>query len=260
MAIYLKLEGVPGNIVEPDAVQFASRKVAAVSGDARRALDICRRAVELAEEDDLAGTESSNTLPPTPSKTPMNPTTSTAAEAVVASGPNTDTSTTAPRTRGKVTINTIKQAINEATTSPLQQYLRSLPLAAKLFLAAMLARQRRTGLGEGVLRDVVDEATRIGKVADSGTFVREFLLRDTFASINAACSSSSMATSSAHTVAPRVLGMGAAAGELMDAGVIALEARKGERTGKVRLMVSDEEIRLALRDDVHARGLGFAAV
>jgi origin recognition complex subunit 1 len=34
-----RLEGVPGNIVEPDAVQFASRKVAAVSGDARRALD-----------------------------------------------------------------------------------------------------------------------------------------------------------------------------------------------------------------------------
>ncbi|XP_055686337.1 origin recognition complex subunit 1 [Lutzomyia longipalpis] len=32
-----------------DAVQLVSRKVAAVSGDARRALDICRRAVEVAE-------------------------------------------------------------------------------------------------------------------------------------------------------------------------------------------------------------------
>ena len=49
--IQSRLEGVPGNIVDPDAVQFASRKVAAVSGDARRALDICRRAVELAESD-----------------------------------------------------------------------------------------------------------------------------------------------------------------------------------------------------------------
>ncbi|KAL3961629.1 hypothetical protein ACCO45_003152 [Purpureocillium lilacinum] len=49
--IQSRLEGVPGNIVDPDAIQFASRKVAAVSGDARRALDICRRAVELAEGD-----------------------------------------------------------------------------------------------------------------------------------------------------------------------------------------------------------------
>jgi origin recognition complex subunit 1 len=36
---------------DPDAIQLVARKVAAVSGDARRALDICRRATELAEED-----------------------------------------------------------------------------------------------------------------------------------------------------------------------------------------------------------------
>ncbi|XP_072019328.1 uncharacterized protein [Amphiura filiformis] len=33
----------------PDAIQLAARKVAALSGDARRALDICRRATEIAE-------------------------------------------------------------------------------------------------------------------------------------------------------------------------------------------------------------------
>ncbi|CAH1117278.1 unnamed protein product [Phaedon cochleariae] len=33
----------------PDAVQFVARKVASVSGDARRALDICRRAAEITE-------------------------------------------------------------------------------------------------------------------------------------------------------------------------------------------------------------------
>nr|CAH7747819.1 unnamed protein product [Callosobruchus chinensis] len=35
----------------PDAVQFVARKVASVSGDARRALDICRRATEIAESE-----------------------------------------------------------------------------------------------------------------------------------------------------------------------------------------------------------------
>ena len=34
-----------------EAIQFAARKVAAVSGDARRALDICRRATEIAERE-----------------------------------------------------------------------------------------------------------------------------------------------------------------------------------------------------------------
>ncbi len=36
-----------------DAIVYASRKVAAVSGDARRALEICRRATELAEKENL---------------------------------------------------------------------------------------------------------------------------------------------------------------------------------------------------------------
>ena len=34
---------------DPEAIELVSRKVAAVSGDARRALDICRRATEMSE-------------------------------------------------------------------------------------------------------------------------------------------------------------------------------------------------------------------
>lgn len=41
------------NVFDQDAIVFASRKVAAVSGDARRALEICRRATELAEKENL---------------------------------------------------------------------------------------------------------------------------------------------------------------------------------------------------------------
>ncbi|XP_025411201.1 origin recognition complex subunit 1 [Sipha flava] len=37
---------------DPDAVQFVARKVAAISGDARRALDICRRAIDLIKSED----------------------------------------------------------------------------------------------------------------------------------------------------------------------------------------------------------------
>ncbi|EYU46264.1 hypothetical protein MIMGU_mgv1a002465mg [Erythranthe guttata] len=42
-----RLNGI--NAFEKLAIEFASRKVAAVSGDARRALEICRRAAELAD-------------------------------------------------------------------------------------------------------------------------------------------------------------------------------------------------------------------
>ncbi|XP_025081051.1 cell division control protein 6 homolog [Pomacea canaliculata] len=38
-------------IVEKSAVQFCARKVAAVAGDMRKALDVCRRAVEMAESE-----------------------------------------------------------------------------------------------------------------------------------------------------------------------------------------------------------------
>ena len=41
------------DVFSPDAIQFCARKVASVSGDARRALAICRRAIELLEESSL---------------------------------------------------------------------------------------------------------------------------------------------------------------------------------------------------------------
>ena len=42
--------GLPANtqdVVAPDGIMFAAKKVSNISGDARRVLDICRRAVEL---------------------------------------------------------------------------------------------------------------------------------------------------------------------------------------------------------------------
>ena len=47
---------------QPDAVQLAARKVAALSGDARRALDICRRATEIAERDATTADEAQVTM------------------------------------------------------------------------------------------------------------------------------------------------------------------------------------------------------
>ena len=225
-----RLVGVPGSIVESDAVQFASRKVAAVSGDARRALDICRRAVELAE------LEASENVPPTPSKKAVG-------DHVL--------SKTAPL--GKVTIATIKRAINEATTSPLQQHLRGLPLASKLLLASLLARIRRTGLGESVIGEIIEEAKRISKMAVE-TETLQFLLTEI--SPTATAGRAQLEHGNLRKV-PRVHAMGTAAIELMEAGIIGFEARKGDRVAKVRLCIGEGDVKLALKDDPEARGLGF---
>ncbi|KAK8216401.1 P-loop containing nucleoside triphosphate hydrolase protein [Phyllosticta capitalensis] len=282
--IQSRLANVPGNIVHPDAIQFASRKVAAVSGDARRALDICRRAVELAEAASITNRveSTSNSAPNTPSKTP--------GRAKPTPAPQNSTTTTAKAPI--VTIQTIKQAIAEATSSPLQQHLRSLPLSNKLFLAALLARVRRTGIAEAVLGDVLDEAKNLAAMSGADA-ISDFLLAsatlaagDGDAALDAlealggpgagaAAQQRSPLTPRrgrppAHAgegrgshakakamKAARVVGMGSAAVELMEAGIVGLEARRGERVGRVRLGVSDEEVRLALREDDEVKGLGF---
>ncbi|KAG4433905.1 hypothetical protein IFR05_010602 [Cadophora sp. M221] len=225
--IQSRLEGVPGDIVESDAVQFASRKVAAVSGDARRALDICRRAVELAESDVL-----SQPAPNTPSK----------------SGRNEKIS----KGFGKVTIATVKRAINEATTSPLQQYLRGLPLAAKVLLAALLAKTRRTGIAESILGEVMDEAKRMAKM-DTGSQMIEFLLRDN----HVLSKGMGMQVSKQPQKTPRLLAMGTSAVDLMEAGIIGLEARRADRTGKIRLSIGEEDVKQAFKDDPEVKNLGF---
>ncbi len=239
-----RLEGVPGNIVDPDAIQFAARKVAAVSGDARRALDICRRAVEIAENmqdhqqknyDDEAELVEATT----PSK----------------KGRNEPSTSNPPRTQGKekslarVTIGTIKQAINEATSSPIAQHLRSLSLASKLFLAALVARSRRTGVAECTLADILGEAKRIADVSETMA-IHDFLL----------VGRQLVGSNGKGREAPRVLAMGAAAMELVESGVVTMEARRmGERAGKVRLRVGEEEVKGALMGDSEGRGMGFNA-
>jgi origin recognition complex subunit 1 len=225
-----RLEGVPDHIVDADAIQFASRKVAAVSGDARRALDICRRAVEIAEQAQEQKEANEDVGATTPSKR---------GRSSVAAQPS-------DKVLMRVTIATIKQAINEATSSPMAQHLKSLALAPKLFLAALLAHSRRTGVAESSLGDVLVEAKRIADVAENSA-IHDFLLVDCKAD-------------GTETAVPRVLAMGAAAMELVEAGIIAMETRnKGERAGRVRLSIRDDEVKSALMNDPEVKGMGFNA-
>ncbi|KAB5579975.1 P-loop containing nucleoside triphosphate hydrolase protein [Coniochaeta sp. 2T2.1] len=247
-----RLEGVPGNIVEPDAIQFASRKVAAVSGDARRALDICRRAVELAE----AESKDEETEPMvTPSKRGRGPAT-----------PQKDDGRKKKKAaRGRVTIETVRRAINEATSNPLQLYLRALPFASRMFLSALVSRVQRTGLAESTYGDVLEEMQRMLKLASGHSRPLDLLDRHQARSAEGAVGGGgSMMTPSKgkqgqgpQRLLLRPAGVGAAAVELMGAGIVYLEGQRAERPSKIRLAVGDEEVRLAFRDDPEIKVLGM---
>ncbi|KAA8897854.1 origin recognition complex subunit 1 [Sphaerosporella brunnea] len=196
-----RLEGVFGDFFDADAIQFASRKVAAVSGDARRALDICRRAVEIVEYSQDGG----GGAPGTPSR-----------RAVDGSGGGI-------KAGGRVTIPIIKKAIQESTSSPLQMFLKLLPCSSKVFLAALLARVRRSGVAENLLAEVYEEAERMAALADES-------VRDIVAG-------------------GRKSGLGAAVAALVDAGVVSVEGKRGDRGGRVRCLVGEEDVKMALRGD-----------
>lgn len=225
--IQSRLEGISGNIVDPDAVQFASRKVAAVSGDARRALDICRRAVELAEAEAPAE-------PSTPSKKGRKP------EADARNAP------------GRVTIATIKKAINEATSNPIQQYLRALALTPRLLLIALLGRMQRSGTSDATFGDILGEIHRMIKLATGSSG------EDILEPIEASFTLVGAGRPTENYMVTEALRIQSSAVDLAGAGIIVLEAQKPERPNKLRLAIGDEEVRMALRDDADIKALGIS--
>ncbi|KAL4576907.1 hypothetical protein LXL04_013008 [Taraxacum kok-saghyz] len=105
-----RLKGI--DAFEKQAIEFASRKVAAVSGDARRALEICRRAAELADY-------------------------------------RVKNSISIPKD-GKclVGMGEVEAAIQEMFQAPHIQVMRNCSKLSKVFLAAMVHELYKTGMSE----------------------------------------------------------------------------------------------------------------
>jgi Cdc6-like AAA superfamily ATPase len=108
-----RLEGV--ELFEDSAIEFCARKVASVSGDARRALDICRRAVEIADAS-VKGDMS--------------------------------------KMKGKINIQNIMNTFNEMYASANVSFVKHAALQQKLFLIAVATRIRRSGLHEVPFHEV----------------------------------------------------------------------------------------------------------
>ncbi|KAF9193716.1 Origin recognition complex, subunit 1 [Haplosporangium sp. Z 767] len=125
-----RLEGIKA--FRREAIEFAARKVGAVSGDARRALDICRRAVEIVEADAQRKEDQRQKIA---AKNPFQD-----------PGPEPEPE--------QVTIRTVDQAIKEMFESPNVQLIQTASLHQKLFLVAMTSMLRRTGVAEVEFSDI----------------------------------------------------------------------------------------------------------
>lgn len=203
-------------IVKPDAVAFASRKVASVSGDARRALTICRRAVEIAEKEYKPDSGS----------------------------------------ECYVTIGHINRAINETINSPIAQYLMALPFEAKLVLHALILRMNRTGVLENSLGDVIDEMQNSLKLMTSkggyqalGSLGKEYSL---YALLYQHGILENDPSSAPQIRAHNFRGIVA---ELTENGVLVQQNVASERHRMLILSISKEEVSLVLRRDENIAGM-----
>ena len=199
-------------VITPDAIGFASRKVASVSGDARRALTICRRAVEIAEKEYLENKKDKDDNEPY-----------------------------------QVLISHISAAINETVNSPLSKYLSSLPFASKLVLASLLRRSRRTGLAENSLGDIIDEmknsfamATHSKDQENDELNMLDVLYTDkTFTTVN---ETTPILNLRIHFFKQIVT-------SLVEAGIIIQQNSPGERSRLVQLNVPEEEVVSVFKKD-----------
>ncbi|CAN1263804.1 Origin of replication complex subunit 1A, partial [Linum perenne] len=114
-----RLKGI--DVFDKQAIEFASRKVAAISGDARRALEICRRAAEVA--DYRIKKSGSSPAEHFPGKT-------------------------------MVVFSDVEAAIEEMFQAPHIQVMRSCSKMGKIFLTAMVYELYKTGMGETTFEKV----------------------------------------------------------------------------------------------------------
>lgn len=128
---------------EPDALQLVARKVAALSGDARRMLDVCRRAAEIAAAE-VKAASSISTSPSSPI--------SSSANGRRAAGRSRDLARAAAvAANGKgprVGLRQVGAALEETFRSPCVAATRECSSLEKFFLEAVLSEFSRTGLEE----------------------------------------------------------------------------------------------------------------
>ncbi|PVU85192.1 hypothetical protein BB560_007124 [Smittium megazygosporum] len=127
------------NVFDSDAIQLCARKISAVSGDARRVLDACRRAVEIIESEWLAAKSSQ------------------------AQKLETGKNHNAPR---KVNIKVIEQVVREMYMYGFIPMIQNSSIQQKVFLLSIRAALRSNGLQEASLGEITRFHNQFSRMYD----------------------------------------------------------------------------------------------
>lgn len=209
-----------------DAIEIASRKVASVSGDARRALKVCKRAAEIAEQHYMAKHGYSYDGQQT-SKSDIDD----AEDANDQEGVQT------------VHISHIMRALNETTNSQSTRFISRLSFTGKLFLYALLKLMKKTGLQEQQLGDIIDEIRLLIEANAKNKFVEEI---------------SRVLFHQGSDVTPeqlRIVSWDFVINQMIEAGIIIKQSMKNEKISCVKLNISSEDVKKALEQDESLKGL-----
>jgi len=132
-----------------------------------------------------------------------------------------------PSDAGKVTAQLLNSVLQDFLRHPVQATLRYLPFTAKLFLAALLLKSRRSsGKSDITFGDVLEEATRIC-LSSVNNMEARVIMRG--------------------VSTPR--GLEGAGVELEISNVIDWEERGGRRGGRVGLQISEDDLNMAFQQD-----------
>ncbi|CCK70653.1 origin recognition complex subunit 1 KNAG_0E04000 [Huiozyma naganishii CBS 8797] len=209
-----------------DAIEIASRKVASVSGDARRALKVCKRAAEIAEEYYMAkhgygydGKAFKNSID-----------TEDEAEEECEKYKDSDEIQT-------VHIKHIMKALNETINSNLMMFIQRSSFTMKLFLYSLLNLIKKTGLQEQPLGDVVDEIKLLIEVNGTNKFITN--ISDALFGRDITSKSEQL----------RMVSWNCVINQLIDAGILIKQNTKNERISCVKINMSIEDIKHAVYQD-----------
>lgn len=226
-----------------DAIEIAARKVASVSGDARRALKVCKRAAEIAEQyyitrhgysyDGLPIGEVKDIEKDEDYIAMQNE--GKVHKNGIKDGDNEDIQT--------VHISHIMKALNETMHSPNITFISRLSFSAKLFLYALLNLIRKNSSQEQQIGDLMDEIRLLVDVNSTNKYIAEI-------------SNTLFQTGTKNGTAQiRMVAWSYLISQLMDAGVIIKQQMKNERRGTLKLHLSIEDLKRAIEQDETLKGL-----
>lgn len=215
-----------------DAIEIASRKVASVSGDARRALKVCKRATEIAEQYYMNkhgyGYGDTNRKKKNEDNEQDDDDEETSED--------TDEIQT-------VHINHVMKALSETINPYSVKYITELSFTSKLFLFAFLNLIKKTGLQEQTLGNIIDEIKNLIEVNGNNKLIinlQDMLfdrrIPDYYEQL-------------------RMISWEYLLNELIEAGLVIKQTMRNERFSCVKLNIPTEDIKNALYQDETLKNL-----